>query len=168
MKKVVQLPVLEPYPVATPEVRRCPRCGSTHVHGHGWRTRQIRDWEQKQILLRRLRCADCGATWSVYPSGVVPGSRFSLRAEQFMVLLYLLGLSYRQTAAIASGLGITVGASTVLRFVQNQGLREELEARKRYWQGKTHVKVVGIDGTGVPMSGQTQDTGVVVVVDADN
>ena len=168
MKKIVQLPTLEPYPAVSLKERRCPRCGSTHVHGHGWRTRHIRDWREEDVLLRRFRCADCGATWSVYPQGVSPGSRFSLRAEQFMVLLYLLGLSYRQTAAMMAGLGISTGASTVLRFVQAEGLREEIAARRRYWQGKTRVKIIGVDGTGAPMAGDPKDTGVVVVVDHEN
>ncbi len=85
-----------------------------------------------------------------------------------MVLLYLLGLSYRKTAAVMAGLGIPVGATTVLRFVQAQGLREELEARKRYWRGKTSVKIIGVDGTGVPMAGRPNDKGVVVVVDGES
>ena len=167
MKKV-QLVVLEPYPTISPEERRCPRCGSTHVYGHGWRTRRIRDWQKQQVTLRRFRCAECGATWTVYPQGVSPGSRFSLRAEQLMVLLYLLGLSYRKTAAVLHGLGVPAAPSKVLREVQAQGMREEIEARKRYWQGRARVKVIGVDGTGVPMAGNPEDTGVVVVVDEES
>ena len=103
MKKVA-LVALRTFPQVAPEDRRCPRCGSKRVHGHGRRWRRVRDWQHGQVMLQRLRCVDCGATWSVYPQGVNPGVRFSLRAEQAMVLLYLLGLSYRHTAAFMHGL----------------------------------------------------------------
>jgi len=165
--KRVRLSTLHLWPQVGFEDRRCPRCGSTRVHGHGRRWRRVRDWGYRRVMLQRLRCADCGATWSVYPAGVAPGVRFSLRAEQAMVLLYVLGLSYRQTAAFMHGLGVPVGASTVLRLVQAQGLREELATRRQYWQGKVRVRQVGVDGTGVPLVGGEQDTGVVVVVDQE-
>ncbi len=104
-------------------------------------------------MLQRLRCVDCGATWSVYPQGVSPGVRFSLRAEQAMVLLYVLG--------------VPVGASTVLRLAQAQGAREELATQRRYWQGKVRVRRLGMDGTGVLLVGRREDPGVVVVVDQE-
>ena len=166
MKKV-QLVALSLFPQVAPEDRRCPRCGSRRVHGHGRRWRRVRDWQHGQVMLQRLHCVDCGATWSVYPQGVSPGVRFSLRAEQAMVLLYMLGLSYRQTAAFMHGLGVPVGASTVLRLVQAQGAREEIAAQRRYWQGKVRVRRIGVDGTGVPLAGQPEDPGVVVVVDQE-
>jgi len=166
MKKVV-LSALRLFPRVAPEDRRCPRCGSRRVHGHGRRWRRVRDWQHGRVMLQRLRCVDCGATWSVYPAGVAPGVRFSLRAEQAMVLLYVLGLSYRQTAAFMHGLGVPVGASTVLRLVQAQGQREEWAMRRRYWQGKVRVRRVGVDGTGVPLAGRREDPGVVVVVDQE-
>ena len=166
MKKVA-LVALRTFPQVAPEDRRCPRCGSKRVHGHGRRWRRVRDWQHGQVMLQRLRCVDCGATWSVYPQGVNPGVRFSLRAEQAMVLLYLLGLSYRHTAAFMHGLGVPVGVSTVLRLVQSQGLREEVAAKRRYWQGKVRVRRIGVDGTGVPLAGRPEDPGVVVVVDQE-
>ncbi len=163
--KRIRLNPLKLYPQDTPTVRHCPRCHSLRVHHHGWRWRPIRDWTYPSVRLLRLRCAACGATWTVYPEGVMPGSRFSLRAEQLMVLLYVLGLSYRATAAVMSGLGVRVAPSTVLNFVQAQGVREELYRQRRHWQGRVKVRRIGIDGTGVPMAGDQQDPGVVVVVD---
>lgn len=143
MKKV-QLVALRTFPEVAPEDRRCPRCGSVQVHGHGRHWRRVGDWQQSQLLLQRLRCVQCGATWSVYPQGVSPGVRFSLRAEQGMVLLYVLGLSYPQTAAFMHGLSVPVGASTVLRMVQAQGQREEVATKRRYWQEKVCVRRIAV------------------------
>ena len=85
----VRLSPLETFPVVSLGERRCPRCGSTQVHSHGWRTRPLRDWAHRKVQARRLRCTACGATWTVYPQGVSPGGRFSVRAEQFIVLWWL-------------------------------------------------------------------------------
>ena len=164
----IKLVTLGLYPVVPPEEKRCPRCGSTRVHGHGWRKRRVRDWQHTEVEVRRLRCAICGATWTVYPEGVQPGSRFSLRAEQAMVLLYVLGLSYRKAAMWMRALGVRVAHTTILNFVQAYGSMEEIRRKRRYWQGKARVKRVGMDGTGVKMAGKPDDTGVVVVVDAES
>jgi len=161
----VTLPTPGYYPEITPKARKCLRCGNTAVHKHGRRVRQLRDWRVSWIEMQRFRCLRCGATWTVYPQGVSPGVRFSLRAEQLMVLLYVLGLSYRKTAAILSALGIAASPSTVLNFVQAQGVREALSARRRLWEGKAKVHVIGVDGTGVKMAGKPDDRGVVVVTD---
>ena len=131
----LQLASLERYPEVPPEACVCPRCGSTRVYGHGRRQRQIRDWVVSQVQVQRFRCAECGATWTVYPQGISPGVRYSLRAEQAMVLLYVLGLSYRRTAAFLRSLGISVSPATVLRAVQGQGEREKWDAQRRIWHG---------------------------------
>ncbi len=161
----VRLSPLQTRPQIWQEVQRCLRCGSERVRIHARRRRAIRDWVIQEVQLVRLRCKACGVTWTIYPQGVSPGGRFSLRAEQLMVLLYMLGLSYRGVAAIMGALGVKVAASTVLNFVQAQGMREEVHRHRRYWQGRVKVRRVGIDGTGVKMAGPSEDTGVLVVVD---
>ncbi len=162
----IRLNPLHRYPQDTPAMRRCPRCHSPRLHHHGWRWRPIRDWTYPSVRLLRLRCAACGATWTVYPEGVTPGSRFSLRAEQLMVLLYVLGLSYRATAAVMSGLGVRVAPSTVLNFVQSRGAREELYRQRRYWQGRVKVRRIGFDATEAMREEDfRRDTGVLVVLD---
>lgn len=164
----VRLSPLARYPDISLGDRRCPRCGSTRVHSHGWRRRSIRDWAYQEVQVRRLRCVECGGTWTVYPQGVSSRGRFSARAEQFMVLLYVLGLSYRATAAVMWGLGVPVAPSSVLNFVQAQGQREAIERQRRYWRRKgVRVGRIGVDGTGVKMAGQPEDTGVIVVVDGE-
>jgi len=161
----VRLSPLQTRPQLSQEVQRCPRCGGERVRIHARRRRAIRDWAVREVQLVRLRCKACGTTWTVYPQGVAPGGRFSLRAEQLMVLLYMLGLSYRGVAAIMGALGVNVAASTVLNFVQAQGMREEVHRHRRYWQERVKVRRVGIDGTGVKMAGRPDAPGVLVVVD---
>ncbi len=161
----VRLSPLQTRPQLSPEVQRCPRCGSERVRVHARRRRAIRDWAVQEVQLVRLRCKACDTTWTVYPQGVSPEGRFSLRAEQLMVLLYVLGLSYRGVAAIMGTLGVKVAASTVLNFVQAQGMREEVYRRRRYWQGRVKVRRVDIDGTGAKMAGHRENSGLLVVID---
>jgi hypothetical protein len=37
----------KPHPLLTAGRTALASLRSTHVHGHGWRTRQIRDWQEK-------------------------------------------------------------------------------------------------------------------------
>jgi len=158
---------LEVAPTITPATRHCPKCGYAFAHRHGKRTRHIGDWKQPVVQQVRLRCPQCGVTWTVYPQGVEPGIRRSRRAQEFGVLLYAAGLSYRKASAALRALDIPASPATILRDVQNHAAREQIRAYHRLLQGKTRVRRIGVDGTGAKMAGQPHDGGVVVVTDLD-
>ena len=158
---------LEVAPTITPATRHCPKCGYAFAYRHGKRIRRIGDWKQPVVTQVRLRCPQCGVTWTVYPQGVDPGIRRSRRAQEFGVLLYAAGLSYRKASAALRALDIPASPATILRDVQNHAAREQIQAYHRLLKGKTRVRRIGVDGTSVKMAGQPADGGVVVVSDLD-
>ncbi len=96
----------------------CPICGSEHVHKHGYTLRRRRRIPLPAQTILRRRCTQCGATWSEYPAGMAPHCQRSLFAQKFGVLLYALGLTYRQTSALLKELGMPAAPATILADVR--------------------------------------------------
>lgn len=144
--------------------RRCPACGNPKGRKHGRVLRRVRDWQHAAIVVQRMRCPACGATWTVYPRGMAPYRQRSQRVRELGVLLYMLGLSYRQVSQVLASMGVPVSPPAVLGDVMAAG--ERAQERNRQLRGRVRVRQVGIDGTGVPMAG-VGSVGVVVAVDVE-
>lgn len=158
------LTLLEKRPRVDGESRQCPACGARRAHKHGRIRRRVRDWQHRTIVVQRMRCTTCRATWTLYPRGMEPYRQRSRRVRDLGVLLYMLGLSYRKVAHVLASLGAVVAPSTLLGDVMAAGVKaQELNRQLR---GRTQVRRVGIDGTGVPMAG-VGSVGVVVAVDLE-
>lgn len=82
--------------------------------------------------------------------------------------MYAFGLSYRNVAEALGYLGVSTSPATVMRDVVSSGLRAQIQHYHDLLEKKVKVKRVGVDGTGVPMAGDPEDQGVVVVVDQDS
>ena len=156
---------LEKRPRVDRESRRCPACGDPHAHKHGQVRRRVRDLRHRTIVVQRMCCPRCGATWTLYPRGMEPYRQRSRRMRELGVLLYMLGLSYRKVAQVLASLGVVVAPSTLLGDVMAAGVKAR--ERNRQLRGRTRVRRVDIDGTGVPMAG-VGSVGVVVAVDLES
>jgi len=154
----LKIPALQ---VATPRLRRCPRCeGITHGHGRN-RHRQVVDIRLSEVEQRRFKCVRCAKTFQTRPEGLACGAQRSDRVRALGIILYVLGLSYGKAARVIRALVQMGSSSTVYRDVQRAGAKAlELHQRAR---GK--VRVLGIDGTGQKMKGWNE--GVVFAVDKE-
>lgn len=49
--------------------RSCQFCRGTKFHGHGWRRRYVQhNGQDRQILIQRFKCYNCGKTITILPS----------------------------------------------------------------------------------------------------
>ncbi|MGC8827104.1 MAG: hypothetical protein ACP5TV_08890 [Anaerolineae bacterium] len=134
------LTCLEKGPYVSGDSRRCPACGNRWGRRHGQVQRRVRDWQHTVIVVQRMCCPACRVTWAVYPRGMEPYRQRSRRTRELGVLLYMLGLSYRQVAQVLASLGALVAPTTVLGDVMAAGERERELSRQL--QGR--VRQVGI------------------------
>lgn len=143
--------------------RHCPYCGrgGGNIHsGLCWRG--IRDLRVQRIPQRRMRCPYCRATWTLRCDGVEPGRQRTQRLRGVGVLLYMLGLSYRNVEAFLACLDCPTGKSTVERDVAAAGEK----ARALHEQApRLRVRVLGVDGTGDARAGAKG--GLIFFVDVD-
>lgn len=110
--------------------RRCPHCGGWHGRIHtGVVDRGIQDWKVETVPQRRMRCPDCGLTWTLRVEGVGSGRQRTDRVISFAVVLYMCGLSYRGVEGVLVLLGIRVGKSSVERDVAAAGARRRRAQR---------------------------------------
>ena len=132
--------------------RRCPACHRNNGRIHsGVRHRAISDPKEQTIAQRRMKCPWCGATWTLRPEGIAPGSQRSRRLIGIGVVLYMLGLSYRGVQQFLPLLGCRGGKSSVERDVAAAGM----QAGALHSQApRMHVRVLGVDGTGAAMAGR--------------
>ena len=65
----------------------------------------MRDWAHQTVVLPVGIASSAGGPGRITLKGYCQGERFSLCAAQAMVLLHLLELSYRSTAAMKKALG---------------------------------------------------------------
>jgi transposase-like protein len=127
------LPTVEVEPRTRPE--QCPTCGHWHLHRHGTVRKPIRDQHLRHVRVHRYRCCHCRHSFRHYPAGVTAADH-----SQRLVAL----------------LGIETSCVSVWRAVQSVG-----SVLRRVSTGR--VTVLGVDGTGMRLAGQTR--GVVVAVD---
>ena len=143
--------------------RRCPHCHRANGRIHsalGYRA--IRDLKVSAVPQRRMRCPWCGITWTLHGQGVEGGHQRSRRLIGLGLLLYMLGLSYRNTQAVLEGLECRSGKSSIERDVAVAGVEAQAMHRQAPPVG---VRVLGVDGTGAAMAGR--DAGVVFLVGVD-
>lgn len=150
LKLRFQLPVLGVIPQLN---RTCLWCkGQGHIHGH--RRRRIHDVQGPEILQTRMRCPQCGKTWTCYPKGITPYRHRSDRAVACGIMLYVYGLSYRYSSAALSAQGVAVHSSQIYRDMwevyQKSNALWIIERRDRL----RCIRLLGVDGTWQKMKGQ--------------
>ena len=105
--------------------RKCRQCECPRGQIHGRRTRQIQDVRLTEVTLVRLKCPDCGKTWTCYPPGLKPFKRRSDRAVATGVLLYFYGLSYRYASAALEAQGVRAHFTQIYRDVIEASLKAQ-------------------------------------------
>ena len=97
--------------------RQCLYCTGETFQRWGQVNKPVKDVRVRNVKIYRYRCCQCGKTFRHYPEG-------SSRADQterlllFVVLLWKMGLSYRASSLILSGLSVMVSFMTIWRDVQ--------------------------------------------------
>lgn len=150
MKQAISFPELSPRPEARPAA--CPRCGRPGMSWHRKTTRPVVDLKLSQVEVVQYQCAACGASVTVTPPGLSPGCRHSERTKVISVVLWGLGLSYRQVARVMGGLGMPISHVEIILNVREMG--RAAMARQGQVRAKLKVPVLGADETQVKLSGQ--------------
>jgi transposase-like protein len=98
---------------------RCPNptCNGREFRLHQEVRKSLRDRDIDTVPTYRYQCTTCGRTFRVYPEGVDNG-QVSRRVKNLAVLLYLLGLSYREVSRTLGALGVFFCKSRVYDAVQ--------------------------------------------------
>ena len=143
--------------------RRCPHCGrgGGNIHS-GIRYRPISDLKASAVCQRRMKCPYCRTSWTVRAEGVSHGRQRSDRLIGLGVMLYMFGLSYRNTEKILGVLDCVGSKSSLERDVTEVGLNAEAYHRSA---PKVRIRVLGVDGTGAAMAGR--NSGVLFYVDVE-
>ena len=132
--------------------RHCPHCRrfGGNIHS-GIRFRAISDIKVTSIAQRRMKCPWCGTTWTIGAEGASHGRQRSDRLIAIGVVLYVLGLSYRQVEKFLPLLDCKGSKSSIERDVATAGQK----AKALHTQApRMKVKVLGVDGTGAKMAGK--------------
>jgi len=157
-----------PRPGVAPIIERtCPACGHAKVHLHQHqRERRIVDTRLDTIHQVRVKCPRCGKTGTCRPDGVQAGLHRTPAVAAYGVVLYVLGLSYRNAAGAVKLLVGQGSKSTVERDVRAAG---EHARRMHATRRGSSVRILGIDGTGVRIKrrGKKGHVGVGFAVDAE-
>jgi len=93
---------------------QCPFCSSPVLQSWGKSPRLVHGASEQPSRIQRYRCGDCGHTFRHYPQGVQRSSH-SLRIRRLGAIAWILGLSYREVAAILKERGIEVSHTTLWR-----------------------------------------------------
>ncbi len=149
MKEAISFPELSPRADSRPAC--CPRCRRP---GMGWHRRVIRpvvDLKLSQVEVVQYQCEACGASLTVTPPGLQPGCRHSDRTKVMSVVLWGLGLSYRDAALVMKGLGIPISHVEIILNVRQLG--SKAMARQQKAKARIRTAVLGADETQVKLSG---------------
>jgi transposase-like protein len=145
--------------------RRCPDCRRNQATVHSaMRCRAVSDLKIHAVPQRRMRCPFCGLTWTLRGGGVQPGRQRSDRLRSIGVMLYMLGLSYRQVQTFLPLLECRGSKSSIERDVAVSG--QKARQLHREASGRVSVRVLGVDGTGAAMAGRSE--GMLFFVDTDH
>jgi len=151
---VLKLPDVKQKTEERPE--QCPYCKGETFQRWGQVNKPVKDVRVRNVKVYRYRCCYCGRTFRHYPDGNSQADQTE-RLRLFAILLWKLGLSYRASSLILSGLNVMISFMTIWRDVQ-----AEVQQLKQRNQWKT-VRVLGLDGASVLGWGDKQ--GVLVAVD---
>jgi transposase-like protein len=149
MKQAISFPELSPRTDSRPAA--CPRCRRA---GMGWHRRQSRpvvDLKLSEVEVVQYQCQACGASVTVTPPGLQPGCKHSDRTKVMSVVLWGLGLSYRDAALVMKGLGVPISHVEIILNVRQMGA--VAMARQQKAKGKIRTAVLGADETQVKLSG---------------
>ena len=149
MKEAISFPELLPRTDARPAT--CPRCGRAGMGWHRKVTRPVVDLKLSQVELVQYQCEACGASVTVPPPGLSPGCRHSDRTQVMSVVLWGLGLSYRDAALVMKGLGVPISHVAIIYNVREMGAKAM--ARQKKAKAKLKTPVLGADETQVKLSG---------------
>lgn len=135
----------------------CPHCGSSILQRWGPVAKPIRDTlESGTIQIYRYKCSACGRTFRHYPTGVDSADQTE-RLRVAAAMLWALGLSLRSATAMLGVFGVRLCHQTVWR----DAIVFAAELGRRRPRGL--VPVLGVDGTGARIKGQSR--GLVVALD---
>ena len=151
---VLKLPAVKRQREARPKT--CPYCARETFQRWGGVNKPVKDIWVRNVKVYRYRCCHCHRTFRHYPEGNTNADQTE-RLRTFAILLWTLGLSYRASSLILSGLKVCVSHMTIWRDVQ-----EEAQKIKKHQQWKP-VRMVGLDGAHVLGWGEKQS--VLVAVD---
>lgn len=149
MKQAISFPELSPRTDSRPAA--CPRCGRAGMGWHRKLTRPVVDLKLSAVEVVQYQCEACGGSVTVTPPGLSPGCRHSDRTRVMSVVLWGLGLSYRDAALVMKGLGIPISHVGIILNVRQMG--KEAMARQRKAKAKIRTLVLGADETEVKLSG---------------
>jgi transposase-like protein len=142
--------------------RRCPHCNRPNGRIHSSITsRHISDPKVETIAQRRMKCPFCGTTWTIRSEGVGPGRQRTDRLICMGVVLYMLGLSYRGVEQFLMMFGSVGSKSCIERDLARSGQKAKALHMQSMRMG---VQVLGVDGTGARMAGQSR-AGMLFFVD---
>ena len=149
MNQPLVFPELSPNTQQRP--RRCPGCGRVGMVRHQVRRRGVIDLKVPEIEVVQYQCEGCGKSVSVPPPGMQPECRHSDRTKVLSVVLWGLGLSYRDAAGVMKGLGIPISHVGIIKNVRAMGA--QTMARHKKLAARMKAAVLGADETEVKLSG---------------
>jgi hypothetical protein len=116
-------------------------------------TRPVVDPKLSQVEVVQYRCSDppCGASLTIAPPGLQPGCKHSDRTKVLSVVLWGLGLSFRDAAAVLKGLGVPISHVEIIFNVREMGAAAM--ARQKKTASRIKAPVLGADETQVKLSG---------------
>ncbi len=136
--------------------RRCPYCAGDTFQRWGQVSKPVKDMRVRKVKVYRYRCCQCQRTFRHYPEGNGRADQTE-RLRVFAILLWSLGLSYRASSLVLSGLNVLVSFMTIWRDVQAEA---HLQKKRKQWEP---IRMVGLDGAYVLGWGEKQP--VLVAVD---
>ncbi len=136
--------------------KKCPYCGGEIFQRWGRVNKPVKDLRVRKVQVYRYRCCVCRRTFRHYPEGNSKADQ-TARLRLFVIVLWKLGLSYRASSLVLSGLNIRVSFMTIWRDVQEKA---EQIRKQNVWKP---VRVVGLDGAYVLGWGEKQP--VMVAID---
>jgi len=149
MKEAISFPELSASTDQRPAA--CPRCGRAGMGWHRGQSRPVVDLKLSQVEVVQYQCESCGASITVTPPGLGPGCKHSDRTKAMSVVLWGLGLSYRDAALVMKGLGVPISHVEIIFNVREMGAAAM--ARQKKAAARIKAPVLGADETEVKLSG---------------
>lgn len=151
---VLKLPDVKRKTEARP--KECPYCAGQTFQRWGQVNKPVKDVQVRNVKVYRYRCCHCRRTFRHYPEGNSRADQTE-RLRLYAVLLWTLGLSYRGSSLILSGVNVLVSFMTIWRDVQAEAGKIK---KRNQWKP---VRVLGVDGASVLGWGEKRP--VLVAVD---
>lgn len=111
------------------EIPACPHCGCRGFHRHQRTPKRVKDQRRQTVSSRRYLCKGCRRSIRLYPAGV-SARRQSEAIRALSVVLYRLGLSYRNVQQVLGEWACPLGAATIWQNVQGLDAAVRGQARR--------------------------------------